>query len=248
VNLSSAFDGEGSLEGTPISFNSIIFVMAFLPAVVVGYYFLALTPLHRLRLPFLIVMSLIFYGRAQLSYVPLVLGSIVVNYGCAIVIARSAGRERLILGIVANTTVLISLKYLSPVVDTIATSLGHSSPVGRIVAPLAISFYTFQQISFLVDVARGKVVLQGLIRYTSFVAFFPTLLAGPISLYSEIGPQLGIRPQSGGVPQNLLIGIILFSLGLFKKTVLSDTMGLWVDPIFAGVHKGIAPCWGSCSR
>jgi alginate O-acetyltransferase complex protein AlgI len=254
VNLSSAFDGEGSSEGTPISFNSIIFVMAFLPAVVVGYYFLALTPLHRLRLPFLIVMSLIFYGRAQLSYVPLVLGSIVVNYGCAIVIARSAGRERnktiwLILGIVANTTVLISLKYLSPVVDTIATSLGHSSPVGRIVAPLAISFYTFQQISFLVDVARGKVVLQGLIRYTSFVAFFPTLLAGPISLYSEIGPQLGIRPQSGGVPQNLLIGIILFSLGLFKKTVLSDTMGLWVDPIFAGVHKGIAPgfflAWGS---
>jgi alginate O-acetyltransferase complex protein AlgI len=254
VNSSSALDGKGGLEDTQISFNSIIFVMAFLPAVVAGYYFLALTPLHRLRLPFLVVMSLIFYGRAQLSYVPLVLGSIVVNYGFAILIARNIGRERqktiwLVLGVLANTSVLLSLKYLSPIVDTIATALGHSSPIGKIVAPLAISFYTFQQISFLVDVARGKVVLEGLLRYTSFVAFFPTLLAGPISLYSEIGPQLGIRPRSSRVPQNLLIGIILFSLGLFKKTVLSDTVGLWVDPIFTGVHKGIAPgfflAWGS---
>jgi alginate O-acetyltransferase complex protein AlgI len=81
------------------------------------------------------------------------------------------------------------------------------------------------------------------------VAFFPTLLAGPISLYSEIGPQLGIRPQRKGVAQNLLIGLIIFSLGLFKKTVLADTAGLWVDPIFEAVHKGSAPGfflgWGS---
>src|SRR3984893_11087059 len=209
-----------------MSFNSIIFILAFLPAAILGYYFLALTALHRLRLPFLILMSLIFYGRAQISYIPLVLGSIVVNYGFAVMIARNASQDRaknvwLTLGVATNTGLLLSLKYLSPVVGTIATAFGHASPIGRIVAPLAISFYTFQQISFLVDVARGKVVPQGLIRYTSFVAFFPTLLAGPISLYSEIGPQLGIRPQSRGVPQNLLIGIILFSLGLFKKTVLS---------------------------
>jgi D-alanyl-lipoteichoic acid acyltransferase DltB (MBOAT superfamily) len=229
-----------------VSFNSIIFILAFLPVAILGYYSLALTALHRMRLPFLILMALIFYGRAQISYIPLVLGSIVVNYGFAAMIARNADRDSakkvwLTLGVVANAAVLLSLKYLSPVVGTVAAAFGRPSPLGIIVAPLAISFYTFQQISFLVDIARGKVVLEGLVRYTSFVAFFPTLLAGPISLYSEIGPQLAIRPQRKGVPQNILIGLIIFSLGLFKKTVLADTAGLWVDPIFAAVHKGSAP-------
>jgi alginate O-acetyltransferase complex protein AlgI len=229
-----------------MSFNSIVFLLGFLPATVLGYYFLALTPLHRLRLPFLILMSLLFYGRAQISYIPLLLGSILANYGVAVMLARNAERERaknwwLAIGVIANTGVLLTLKYLSAVVGALAATVGHASPIGNIVAPLAISFYTFQQISFLVDVARGKVALEGLVRYMSFVAFFPTLLAGPITLYSEMGPQLGIRPQRKGVAQNLLIGLIIFSVGLFKKTVLADTAGLWVDPIFSAVHKGAAP-------
>src|SRR5271170_2015852 len=107
-----------------MSFNSIIFLLAFLPATILGYYFLALTPLHKLRLPFLILMSLIFYGRAQISYIPLVLGSITVNYGFAFMIVRNASREGakrawLTFGVVANAGVLLSLKYLSPVVGTI---------------------------------------------------------------------------------------------------------------------------------
>jgi D-alanyl-lipoteichoic acid acyltransferase DltB (MBOAT superfamily) len=229
-----------------VSFNSIIFFLGFLPISVIGYYILALSPLHRLRLPFLIAMSLVFYGRAQISYIPLLLGSVLANYLVAMMIVRNREREKarsawLTLGVVANTGLLLCLKYLSAVAGTLFGALGHTSPVGHIVAPLAISFYTFQQISFLVDVARGKVELEGLIRYTSFVAFFPTLLAGPITLYSEMGPQLGIRPQRKGVAQNLLAGSILFSLGLFKKTVLADTIGLWVDPIFTTVHNGNSP-------
>jgi alginate O-acetyltransferase complex protein AlgI len=227
-------------------FNSIIFVLLFLPASVIGYYVLALTPLYRLRLPFLILMTLIFYGRAQLSYVPLLLGSIITNYIIAALIARNMADERrkrvwLAFGIIGNTGALLGLKYLSAVAGTIVGTFGHTNPLGGIVAPLAISFYTFQQISFLVDVARDKVELEGIVRYMSFIAFFPTLLAGPITLYSEMGPQLGIRPQRKGVAQNLLIGLIIFSLGLFKKTVLADTMGLWVDPIFASVHQGSSP-------
>jgi alginate O-acetyltransferase complex protein AlgI len=229
-----------------LSFNSIIFVLLFLPFSVLGYYVLSLTPLHRLRLPFLILMSLIFYGRAQISYIPLLLGSVVANYLIAAMIVRNMAHERakrtwLALGVIANAGALISLKYLSTVVGAIAGTFGHANPLANIMAPLAISFYTFQQISFLIDVGRGKVELGGIVRYMSFVAFFPTLLAGPITLYSEMGPQLGIRPQRKGVAQNLLIGLIIFSLGLFKKTVLADTIGLWVDPIFAAVHKGSAP-------
>lgn len=229
-----------------MSFNSIVFILLFLPFSVLGYYVLSLTPLHRLRLPFLILMSLFFYGRAQMSYIPLLLGSIVANYIIAAMIARNKDHERakrvwLALGVIANAGALISLKYLSAVVGTITGALGHPNPFANIVAPLAISFYTFQQISFLIDVARGKVELGGIVRYMSFVAFFPTLLAGPITLYSEMGPQLGIRPQRKGVAQNLLTGLIIFSLGLFKKTVLADTIGLWVDPVFTSVHTGSAP-------
>jgi alginate O-acetyltransferase complex protein AlgI len=229
-----------------LSFNSIIFILLFLPASVLGYYVLSLTPLHRLRLPFLITMSLLFYGRAQVTYIPLLLSSIIVNYLIAVMIVRNMARERakrlwLALGVIANTGALISLKYLSAVVGTFAGAFGNANPLADVLVPLAISFYTFQQISFLVDVARGKVELEGIVRYMSFVAFFPTLLAGPITLYSEIGPQLGIRPQRRGVAQNLLIGLTIFSLGLFKKTVIADTIGLWVDPVFTAVHQGSSP-------
>lgn len=239
-----------------MSFNSIIFILLFLPAAVLGYYGLSLTPLHRLRLPFLITVSLLFYGRAQATYIPLLLGSIIANYIIAVMLVRNAAHEQakrlwLALGVIANAGALIGLKYLSAVVGTITGVIGHSNPFAGIVAPLAISFYTFQQISFLVDVARGKVELGSIVRYMSFVAFFPTLLAGPITLYSEIGPQLGIRPQRKGVAQNLLIGLIIFSLGLFKKTVIADTIGLWVDPIFAAVHQGNSPGfflgWGTAT-
>jgi alginate O-acetyltransferase complex protein AlgI len=229
-----------------LSFNSIVFILLFLPISVLGYYALSLTPLHRLRLPFLITVSLLFYGRAQASYVPLLLVSVIANYLAAVMIVRNTDHERakrfwLALGVIANAGALISLKYLSAVVGTITGVFGHDNPIGGIVAPLAISFYTFQQISFLVDVARGKVELEGIVRYMSFVAFFPTLLAGPITLYSEIGPQLGIRPQRRGVAQNLLIGLTIFSLGLFKKTVIADTIGLWSDPVFAAAHQGSSP-------
>jgi D-alanyl-lipoteichoic acid acyltransferase DltB (MBOAT superfamily) len=233
-----------------MSFSSLIFVLAFLPAAVLGYYLLALSPLHRLRLPFLIVMGLFFYGRAQPSYLPLLIASIAANYLLAVVIARNVtpdgSRDRikgawLTFGVTANTVMLLGFKYLSAVVAALFGFLGHPSPIGRIIAPLAISFYTFQQISFLIDTARGKVVPQGLIRYLSFIAFFPTLLAGPITLYSEMGPQLAVRPQRDRVPQNLLVGALLFTLGLFKKTVLADTIALWVDPIFTAVHHGSHP-------
>src|SRR5271156_498253 len=122
--------------------------MLFLPFSVLGYCLISLTPLHRLRLPFIILMSLIFYGRAQMSYIPLLLGSIVANYLIAAMIARNIAHERakrfwLALGVIANAGALISLKYLSTVVGTIAGALGHTNPFVNIVAPLAISFYTF---------------------------------------------------------------------------------------------------------
>jgi D-alanyl-lipoteichoic acid acyltransferase DltB (MBOAT superfamily) len=188
-----------------------------------------------------------------MSYVPLLLTSVAVNYFIASMIVRDLRNRRsadvwLLLGVILDAGLLLSLKYLSTIVGTALGAVGRANPIAGIVAPLAISFYTFQQIGFLVDVARGKVQLDGILRYMSFVAFFPALLAGPITLYSEMGPQLGIRPKGREVPQNLLIGLVIFSLGLFKKTVLADTAGLWVDPTFASLHQGASPgfflSWG----
>jgi D-alanyl-lipoteichoic acid acyltransferase DltB (MBOAT superfamily) len=225
-----------------MAFNSVMFFVVFMPCAVLGYYLLALSPLHRLRLPFLILMGLIFYGRAQVSYIPLLVGSIVINYLIAKRIVANTGRDRakrawLTIGVVLDSGLLLCLKYLSAVAGTFAAGLGHRSPLPNIIAPLAISFYTFQQISFLVDVSRGKVAPDGFTRYMAFVSFFPTLLAGPITLYSEMGPQFGVRPQRKGVTQNILIGSCIFALGLFKKTVLADTAGIYVDHVYANVHQ-----------
>ena len=236
-----------------MSFNSIEFLLGFLPFVVVVYYALALTPLHRLRLPFLVGMTLLFYARAQPRYIPLLVISLIANYVIALLIVRSgsprAKQVWLIGGVVANAGTLLYLKYFAVVSSAVTGAFGARNPFADIVAPLAISFYTFQQIGFLVDVARGRVVPDGLMRYLAFVAFFPTLLSGPITLHQEVAPQLALRPERKRVAENLLIGLLIFSFGLFKKTVLADTAALWVDPVFNAAQTGMRPgfflSWGA---
>jgi alginate O-acetyltransferase complex protein AlgI len=236
-----------------MSFNSLEFLLIFLPCVLLVYYALSLSRLHSLRLPFLVGMTLLFYARAQPRYVPLLIVSLVANYLIAVLIVKSesprAKQTWLILGVIANAGTLIYLKYFGVVSAAVAGAFGATSPFVNIIAPLAISFYTFQQIGFLVDVGRGRVVPDGLIKYLAFVAFFPTLLSGPITLHQEVAPQLAARPERSRVAQNLLIGLIIFSFGLFKKTVLADTAALWADPVFnaaqSGAHPGFFLSWGA---
>lgn len=236
-----------------MSFNSLQFLLFFLPCVLAGYYALSLTRLHPLRLPFLVGMTLLFYARAQPRYIPLLLASLLANYLIAVLIVRSADprvkRVWLVLGVTGDTATLLYLKYFGVVSGTVAGLFHATSPFINLVAPLAISFYTFQQIGFLVDVGRGRIVPDGLIRYMAFVAFFPTLLSGPITLHQEVAPQLAERPKGRRVPENILVGLILFSFGLFKKTVLADTAALWADPVFnasqSGSHPGFLLAWGA---
>jgi D-alanyl-lipoteichoic acid acyltransferase DltB (MBOAT superfamily) len=236
-----------------MSFNSLEFLLGFLPLVLIVYYALSLTPLHRLRLPFLVVATLLFYARAQPRYIPLLVLSIVANYLIAVLIVRSGsprGKQMwLVLGIVANAGTLLYLKYFSVVSGAVTGVFGARNPFADIIAPLAISFYTFQQIGFLVDVGRGRIVPDGLMRYMAFVSFFPTLISGPISLHQEVAPQLAQRPERRRVAENLLIGLVIFSFGLFKKTVLADTAALWADPVFNAAQTGARPgfllSWGA---
>ena len=229
-----------------MAFNSVSFLLLFLPVVLAGYYFCARFLPNSFRLLFLIVVGLAFYGRAQISYIPLLLGSAVFNYALAVGIARTRGSKRLQsalvwIGVTADIGLLLYFKYYGAIFNSLTDAFRPGGDLLQIVTPLAISFYTFQQVAFLLDVARERTRPTGVIRYLALVSFFPQLLSGPISLHQEIDPQLAQKPPRGRALENILIGLVIFAIGLFKKTVLADTAALWADPLFDGVATGGSP-------
>jgi alginate O-acetyltransferase complex protein AlgI len=235
-----------------MTFNSISFLLFFLPVVLIGYYVSARFLPNALRLLFLIAAGLAFYGRNSIAFLPLLLGSAAINYLLAIAIVRAsppAKNALTSLGVAINIGLLLYFKYFAAIFDSMARAFGHPGAAITIAAPLAISFYTFQQVAFLLDVARGRTAPTGPIRYLAFVSFFPQLLAGPISLHQEIDPQLGSTPERGRALENILVGLVLFGFGLFKKTVIADNVALLVDPIFdqaaSGMAPGFFPAWGA---
>ncbi len=224
-------------------FNSISFVFVFLPAVVGGYYTLAMSPLAALRRPFLILATLVFYAFAGPSFVALLLGSVVLNFMVAQAIARLSDRENtrsliVALAVIANLLLLGYFKYFSFVLEALNGILALEFAIERIVLPLGISFFTFQQIGYLVDVSRGRVKAANALDYASFVLFFPQLLAGPIVQYAEVIEQHRRKPAWQEVGRNILIGLTIFAIGLFKKTVIADTLALYAQPVFSAAAEG----------
>jgi alginate O-acetyltransferase complex protein AlgI len=153
----------------------------------------------------------------------------------------------LVAGIVFNLGLLGFFKYFNLLVLTAneITSLQFNS--WHIVLPLAISFFTFQQIAYLVDAAQGKVKEQGFLNYILFVTFFPQLIAGPIVHHSEMMPQFKEKPLPEKFWENISVGLTIFTIGLFKKVVLAEQMAYWADKTFAasnmGVEIGMLDAW-----
>ncbi len=237
-------------------FNSLVFIFGFLPVVLAGYYLLAALRLERLRLLFIILTSLVFYGYWTPEYTVLFGISVTLNHltGRAIATARDGGRMSLagwlvVLGVVLNLAALGYYKYANFFVDTLNAALGTEMILARIVLPLAISFYTFQQIAYLVDIGRGIVRPGGFLSFTAFVIFFPHLIAGPITQYQDLAPQLAARPRLDRALQNILIGLVIFGIGLAKKTIFADTAALYASPVFdaaaAGSVPGMLAAWGA---
>jgi alginate O-acetyltransferase complex protein AlgI len=219
-------------------FNSIEFIFVFLPAVVVLHY---LTP-SAYRPLLLLCASLVFYSWWNPKLTPLLLISIGANYvvGAKIVDALSGGNSSLaarftLAGVVVNLAILGYFKYRYFVADLIGVSVAGTS--GRLVIPLAISFYTFQQISFLVDAWRGEVGRIPFIRYAAFVTFFPHLIAGPIFRHNELIPQFA-RDERPNALANIVVGTSIFALGLLKKVWIADTLAASATPIFDFVKAG----------
>ena len=225
-------------------FNSFIFIFAFLPLSLLLTYG-AGTWSQRAAKVSLLGLSLAFYAWWRLSQLPLLIISIAFNYVVGEWMQRARAADRpgqvraiLTLGVLADVMFLGWFKYANFVVDNINWAAAFHIQLGRIALPLAISFFTFQKIAYLIDTARGETRPVGVLDFSVFAAFYPQLIAGPIVHFTEVMPQLQ-KPLFGKlVAQNLMVGLVLFSIGLFKKTVIADTLAIYVNPLYEAVRQG----------
>lgn len=236
-------------------FHAPEFIFVFLPVTVAGFFFIAtFTRSRKFALSWLVLCSMVFYGWGIKAHVLLILGSALFNFIIAGMIhgRRQAGDEinckrLLVLGVVANLCLLGYFKYFDFFAANVAALLGTKSPALGLILPLAISFFTLQQIAYLVDVRRGISNEKSLVRYLVFVTFFPQLIAGPIVHHSEMLPQFK-RHSLKLNATDAVAGITIFLLGLFKKVVLADTLAGFADPVFAAADQGVEPslfvAWG----
>ena len=214
-------------------FSSISFLCFFLPLLLAVYYIVP-KRFGTIRNLVLLLFSMVFYLWGGTRYALLLLTSIGVNYlgglavGC--LTGKGARRAALILAVSANLLLLGWFKYAG-FISEIINALGISVPVLEIILPIGISFYTFQGMSYVIDVYRRDVPVQkNPIHVAFFVAFFPQLVAGPIVRYQTIAGEIVTRRES---LSEFSRGLVRFLLGLGKKMILANTMGLIADEIFA---------------
>ena len=217
---------------TRMLFNSYLFVFAFLPFTVIIYHLLRRAGLYKTSLAVLSVMSFVFYAYNHPAYLIILLFSILSNHliSKGILHFTNAGHRKGLLaaGIVVNIALIFYFKYFHFVVDNANRILQTNFHIENIALPLGISFFTFQQISYLVDSYRGETKDYNFIEYVAFVSFFPQLVAGPIVLHKELIPQF--RNPVKKVDSDMLAhGIYIFAAGMFKKVIMADTLGLAVD-------------------
>jgi len=228
-------------------FNSYPYFV-FLAAVVLGFRGLEKTALTGRRV-FLLLASYAFYAWWRADFLLLLCGSTLVNYALAREIeqrrARAGGRRAiLITGLAFNLGLIATFKYDTLFVGTADQLLGLGLPIPHFFLPLAISFFTFEQISYLVDADAGRTHGYTLLDYALFVAYFPHLIAGPIVRHNDLIPQFR---QQRGTNDDLATGITLFTLGLAKKTLIADNLAPFADAIFnaagRGTHLGPVDAW-----
>ena len=218
-------------------FNSFEFIFIFLPSVFSIYFlifFLKTKIKNILIIYLLIIASLTFYSYWKIEYLFLILFSISINFILSKLILNKINKKIfLIIGIVFNVTLLSYFKYYDFLIFNLNEILELNISYKNIILPLAISFFTFQQIAFLVDCFRGLNSKYSFINYLLFVTSFPQLIAGPIVHHSEVMPQFNkLFITKNIIFKNLTIGLSIFIIGLFKKVVFADNLSLLVDPVF----------------
>ena len=210
-------------------FNSYIFVFLFFPICLLGYY--GLMHLRRTETAkiFLIAMSFWFYGYFNVSYLLIMVCSIGVNYMFHRLLSLGSRKSVVFLAVTVNLGLLFYFKYYDFFISTVNTVFGTSAALRNILLPLGISFFTFQQISFIVDTYRGEVRDCPPVDYALFVSFFPQLIAGPIVNHGEMLPQFRQMGKQPVLWERIAEGLGLFILGLAKKVLVADTFGAGAD-------------------
>lgn len=214
-------------------FNSYEFIFLFLPITLFFYFFLNRKKFTKVSMVILVFSSLFFYSWWNPAYLPLILVSMIFNYLIGTSLAkekkcRKLSKKKLLsLGIIANIGTLSYYKYSEFIINNINFVLNNEISHQNIELPLAISFFTFQQIAYLVDSYNGETKEYKFLNYGMFVTFFPQLIAGPIVHHREMMPQFSNPRNKVLNYKNIAVGLFVFSIGLFKKVVIADTFAIW---------------------
>ena len=220
-------------------FSSMVFLWIFLPIVFCGYHLLK----DQYKNIWLLVASLIFYSWGEPAYIFLMLFSIIVNYLLGIWMDRYAKKKIvLIVAIIFNLMILGYFKYFSSMMGALNGLIGKELiQVKTIILPLGISFYTFQIMSYIIDLYRGEIKVQkNIFRLALYITFFPQLVAGPIVKYHDVENQIAHRECT---PEKIGYGIKRFIYGLGKKVIISNSIASVVDTIFTNSVDTISTLW-----
>ncbi len=229
-------------------FSSYVFVFAFLPVTLMGWFALSHLKNPYPQRIFLAGASLFFYSYFNLKYALIILSSIAVNYALAYISIKSISvalkKPLLGLAVAFNVLLLGYYKYYDFFIGSINTIASTEFTLRNILLPLGISFFTFQQLLFQLKIYRDRVEDMNLINYIVFISFFPQLIAGPIVEYTELIPQVTNLKLRRFNIENFSQGLFAFTIGLFKKVLLADTLSTLVDNGFAlGDTPGLLSAW-----
>ena len=221
-------------------FNSYGFIFAFLPLAFLVYFFLNHLRMTVASKSWLVFSSLFFYSWWNVAYLPLILASVLFNYTITQMMGSYNDRQKkylsrsglLLIGLVFNIGLLAYFKYMDFFISNINLLIKTDFPLLHLALPLAISFFTLQQIAFLVDSYEGLAKENNFLDYAVFVTFFPQLIAGPIVHHAEMMPQFSTLRNKLVNYKNIVNGVFLFSIGLFKKVAVADTFAIWATEGF----------------
>lgn len=225
-------------------FNTYHFIFAFLPVTLLVFFLLGSRGKTELAMGWLVLASLFFYGFWNPAYVGLIVISLLINFSFGQALIREGTGEKnrkliLWLGVGLNLGLLAYYKYANFFVDNVNLLVGSEIALGKIVLPLAISFFTFQQIAFVVDAYQRKAQEPRFLPYCLFVTFFPQLIAGPIVHHGEMMPQFLKKERFRFQFNDFSIGLTIFLLGLFKKVIIADEVAGYASAVFAGAENGL---------
>lgn len=236
-------------------FNSYEFIFLFLPITLIIFWQIGSRGHQQLAITWLVVASLVFYGWWNISYLGLLLASVTFNYGIGISLSRRFTttyiqlKYLLILGVIGNLGLLGYFKYTDFLISTTNDLIGTSFNLHNIILPLAISFFTFNQIAYLVDAYRGEAQEYNFLTYCLFITFFPHLMAGPIVHHKEVIPQFNNESIYHFNSEDVSVGLTIFFMGLFKKVVFADSIAVYASPVFEAASRGVPvtffEAWGA---